>query len=161
MEAKNNLQQIIKPITTKPETRIYQSSEETQPGTNILTKAATEKIQTNKKYSYFLYDAAKIYNKIMLQKLETKEVKILCPEIQDKNDYLITTGWHDLNHDRVYNMYIGDILQGMKVYKIYNREILHNILNWYKYTNNYNILNQYKHYKILLTYIIHKSHNST
>lgn len=149
MEAKNQL-------PTEDTLRTYnQSSEQTEPRTNTLTPGATAKIQLNKKYAYLLNAASEKYNQEIEQKIQTGSINILCPELQDINDYLITTSWQQLNHDRVYNMYILDLIIGMRVYNILNIHILKDILQWYYYTNNIHLLNQ-QPYKTQLIALLHK-----
>ena len=151
-------------ITTKPNyTESYlrvtkQDSDELQPGTNILTPGAAAKIQLNKKYSYLLIEATRIYNEHMEQKIKNQEVTILCPEHQDINDYMIRTSWNQLNHDKVYNMYIMDIITSMRIYTIHDIRILQLILQWYIHTNNLHCINQYKHYQYQLIALLHKLH---
>lgn len=146
----------IKQLPTEDTLRTYnQSSEQTEPGTNILTPGATAKIQLNKKYAYLLNAASEKYNQEIEQKIRTGSIKILCPELQDINNYKITTGWQQLNHDRVYNMYILDLIIGMRVYNILNLNILKDILLWYLYTNNIHLLNQ-QPYKTQLIAVLHK-----
>lgn len=156
MEVKNKL-------ITEDTLRTYnQSSEQTEPGTNTLTPGATAKIQLNKKYAYLLNAASEKYNQEIEQKIQTGSINILCPELQDINDYMIITSWQQLNHDRVYNMYISDLIVGMRVYNILNIQILKDILSWYLYTNNIHLLNQqpYKHQLITLLHK-HQHHTQT
>lgn len=164
MEAINKLNQIsgVTPANTITETYLQthkQDSYELQPNTGgvpILTTAATAKIKLNQKYSYLLDQASEIYNKHITQQIKSGSIKLLCPELQDINSYLIRTSWKTLNDDRVYNMYIMDIITSMRIYNITDITILQYIATWYINTNNIHCINSSKHYQIQLIALLHK-----
>lgn len=142
MEAKNKL--INQTQISEAYLRTHKiDSTETRNG--YLTPAATEKQKLNQKYAYLLYAAAEEYNQLIEQEIKAGRITPT-PGLEDNLSYWIRTGWHDLLHDKVFNMYISDMIIGMRVYNIFSWRILQNITAWYLATNNTHLLNQDHYY---------------